>query len=461
MEQAKYDVFISYSRKDTNVADKIAKAFEDAGITYFIDRQGIGGGMEFPAVLAKAIRDSKVFLFLASKNSYESKFTQSEIVYAFNKKHKQDIIPYIIDGSTLPEELEFTFSAINWRNIKQHPIETTLVDDVLLKVGKIRKENRQSDADGLNIQELRHMPSQDKWNQLAKILFTGKGLAITVFSMAIVLLLWMFFVSKAYLQAHFDTIEIIYFLALLVSFCFFMVGIIRPASVCLTNRKEALKFYLTSLFAIFIAFCMIVNNESLKKDNSKGISDSLLVESSCQMIDLGLPSGTLWGDRNIGAKTPTDFGDLYAWGEVNTKEDYSSNTYVEQLKPRQILMGAKRDVATAILGEEWSMPTEEQFEELLSECLWSWKKINGHNGYEIIGKSGKSIFLPAGGWSCDTTVQYRNKYGYYWTSERSSQSQFARSLQFPKNGKGIVGNGYLYVGRSVRAVHDSMEAVAE
>ena len=92
----KYDVFISYSRKDTAVADKIVKVFEKARITYFIDKQGIGGGLEFPAVLAKAIRESRVFLFLASKNSYESKFTQSEIVYAFNKKKKQDIIPYII-----------------------------------------------------------------------------------------------------------------------------------------------------------------------------------------------------------------------------------------------------------------------------------------------------------------------------------------------------------------------------
>ena len=60
-----YDVFISYSRKDTNVANRICKAFDDAGITYFIDRQGIGGAYEFPAVLAEAIMSSKIFLYLA------------------------------------------------------------------------------------------------------------------------------------------------------------------------------------------------------------------------------------------------------------------------------------------------------------------------------------------------------------------------------------------------------------
>lgn len=134
MEPFKNDVFISYSRKDTPVADLICKAFDKAGITYFIDRQGIAGGLEFPAVLAQAIRESKVFLFLASKNSYESKFTQSEVIYAFNKKTKHDIIPYIIDDSEFPEDLAFTFSAINWRTLKHHPIDPVLVSDILSKL---------------------------------------------------------------------------------------------------------------------------------------------------------------------------------------------------------------------------------------------------------------------------------------------------------------------------------------
>lgn len=112
---AKYDVFISYSRLDTKIADRICEAFDAAGITYFIDRQGLSAGMEFPKVLADAIENSKLFLFLASQNSYKSKFTDSEITYAFNIKEKGNIIPYIIDGSTLPKHLQFVFSSINWR----------------------------------------------------------------------------------------------------------------------------------------------------------------------------------------------------------------------------------------------------------------------------------------------------------------------------------------------------------
>lgn len=126
----KYDVFISYSRKDTVIADRICKALSKAGITYFIDRKGIGGGIEFPLVLADAICESSLFLFLASDNSYKSKFTNNEITFAFNEKPKHSILPYIIDGSELPRHIRFIFAGINWRNLKEHPIETVLVSDL-------------------------------------------------------------------------------------------------------------------------------------------------------------------------------------------------------------------------------------------------------------------------------------------------------------------------------------------
>ena len=132
----KYDVFISYSRKDLVVADKIHDVLDKAGVSCFIDRKGIGGGMEFPKVIATAIKESELFLFLASENSYSSKFTSSEITFAFNKKQKNQLLPYVIDSSSLPDELEFVFSSINIRNMKEHPIETTLVEDILDLLGR-------------------------------------------------------------------------------------------------------------------------------------------------------------------------------------------------------------------------------------------------------------------------------------------------------------------------------------
>ena len=256
----KYDVFISYSRKDTKIADSIAKEFESNDITYFIDRQGIGGGMEFPAILAKAIRESKVFLFLASKNSYESKFTQSEIVYAFNKKRKEDIIPYIIDGSNMPEELEFTFSAINWRRIEDHPINPVLIDDILVKIDKQRKESegkRQVVNKKNNV-----FPSVTQIKEtIADFNFSGKHLAWIVLSLSVLLFIIVLLLTKNFIQDHYSTINHILMISIIILFIPSIVGLIRPASVVLKDRKEVLKYYISSFAIVFFALTSIVGND--------------------------------------------------------------------------------------------------------------------------------------------------------------------------------------------------------
>ncbi len=132
----KLDVFISYSRKDIDVASRICKAFDKAGVSYFVDSDGIGGEFEFPEVLAKNIDESALFLFLASEHSYKSNFAMTEIAFAFKKKERNRVIPYVIDNSALPITHEYIFSGINWRNINEHPIETTLVSDILKLLGR-------------------------------------------------------------------------------------------------------------------------------------------------------------------------------------------------------------------------------------------------------------------------------------------------------------------------------------
>lgn len=131
-----YDVFISYSRKDTAIADRVCAAFDRAGITYFIDRQGIGGAVEFPDEIARAIKGCRKMLFLASRNAYASKYTKREIFFAFNEKNDSDIIPYVLDGCDMPDSLRFVFSTTNIRNMREHPVETVLVDDILRLLGR-------------------------------------------------------------------------------------------------------------------------------------------------------------------------------------------------------------------------------------------------------------------------------------------------------------------------------------
>jgi hypothetical protein len=167
-----YDIFISYSRKDTEVVNRICKAFDEEGITYFIDRQGLTGGTEFPEKLANAILSCNKLLFVASNNSYQSKFTKNEITFAYNEKEPESIIPYIIDGSSLPPGLKLIFSGVNIRNIEEHPIETVLVDDVLSILGRERKSRRE----GVETVSVRKITSIKLLEELIEDFLSVKGL---------------------------------------------------------------------------------------------------------------------------------------------------------------------------------------------------------------------------------------------------------------------------------------------
>ncbi len=46
-----------------------------------------------------------------------------------------------------------------------------------------------------------------------------------------------------------------------------------------------------------------------------------------EYVDLGLPSGTLWATYNVGATSPYEKGQYFAWGEVEPREDFSWESY--------------------------------------------------------------------------------------------------------------------------------------
>lgn len=149
--EKKYDIFISYSRKDSAIADKICKIFDaqEPAISYFIDRRGIDGAADFPDVLANAIDESKIVLFLGSVNSYKSDYTQKEVAYTISRKGSVSLFPLLLDDSKLPPSLELLFSNINWRVLgKSYTIEDNLILDIKKKiedphVGEIIENQRQ------------------------------------------------------------------------------------------------------------------------------------------------------------------------------------------------------------------------------------------------------------------------------------------------------------------------------
>ncbi len=120
------DVFISYSRKDSVMAERFTKALDNVGISYFFDKEGISGGERFVNVIAKHILACKAFLFIGSANSYESKWTMKEITFAIQEKAPECILPVLIDDEPVPDNLRFLFSDINVISLTGQAISDTI-----------------------------------------------------------------------------------------------------------------------------------------------------------------------------------------------------------------------------------------------------------------------------------------------------------------------------------------------
>ena len=134
-------------------------------------------------------------------------------------------------------------------------------------------------------------------------------------------------------------------------------------------------------------------------------------------VDLGLPSGLKWATCNIGATTPEEYGNYYAWGETTTKTSYTqSNSVTYNQQMGNISGNIQYDAARANWGSTWRIPTKEEIEELLSNCSWNWTTQNGVYGYRVTGTNGNKIFLPATGFCYDTSHFHVGENGYYWAS---------------------------------------------
>ena len=124
------------------------------------------------------------------------------------------------------------------------------------------------------------------------------------------------------------------------------------------------------------------------------------------LVDLGLPSGTLWACSNVNAKNPEDFGGFYAYGEKKEKNFYSQSNYpfiidygygYKEYALSGDISGGSFDVAREICGYDWVIPNLKQIRELSDSCVWTWEETNGVTGYKVTGPNGNSIFLPAAG----------------------------------------------------------------
>lgn len=162
-----------------------------------------------------------------------------------------------------------------------------------------------------------------------------------------------------------------------------------------------------------------------------------------EWVDLGLPSGTLWATCNVGASSPEEYGDYFAWGETKPKSTYDWSTYFDtndngmtyqkyNNESGKTELDLSDDAATANWGEGWRMPSEEQQDELREKCSWTWTQKNGVNGYEVKSKTnGCSLFLPAAGGRKGSGLDGAVSYGSYWPrSFGASNSYYVCNLFF-------------------------------
>ena len=248
------------------------------------------------------------------------------------------------------------------------------------------------------------------------------------------------------------------------------------------NRKTLIAVLL------LLAACVQTANAQtviLKLKNNKTVSYSISDVDSIHFsettlhgwVDLGLPSGTLWATCNVGANTPEERGNYFAWGETEQKERYSWDTYkycqgtdhaltkyctdsssgcdgytdgLTELLPED-------DAATANWGSEWQTPSQGQIDELIDNNYTTIETVtqNEVDGYKITSLiNGNSIFLPGTGYWYGDSWMADLKGGLYWSRSLGKTGTGSATFLFFKTGTSDISvtEAIRYYGFAVRPV---------
>ena len=208
---------------------------------------------------------------------------------------------------------------------------------------------------------------------------------------------------------------------------------------------------LGNVFSVGGTFTVQVDSDFGTPDNTvdlNPVTDPISIPVP-EAIDLGLPSGLKWASFNLGASAPEEYGDYYAWGETETKDNYSWGTYKWCKGTKKSLTrycpssspdywGGEGttpdgktdfkdydyadDAARKLLGGNWRMPTKQEWEELINNCTCSIISRGRVHGVLFEATNGNSIFLPAASGKVNSSVLYADSFCLYWSSQLSDQT---------------------------------------
>lgn len=183
-----------------------------------------------------------------------------------------------------------------------------------------------------------------------------------------------------------------------------------------------------------------------------------------EYVDLGLTSGTQWAICNLGANSPVEGGDRFAWGMTNLRSyNFTESNYTYKDNPP--VLPLERDAAYVRWGENWRMPTQAEFEELCDECTWELFKVDLNNYCCKVTskKNGNVIYIPASTGSYGTSLSGWPNSANYWSStirEKYNDYAFELYIKHEVDYYGYCSEfsysatyaGLRYYGRSIRPV---------
>ena len=473
MERNKYDVFISYSRKDYkdeegnvipgNVVSKIKDALDEAGISFWFDENGILHGDDFAEKIVANIEEADIFIYLSTENSNRSPWTRKEIACAYELEKK--IIPVRIDNSRYVKSVMLRISDLDYIDYMKNPekgmqellkdvgyyvknrrdeenkreeeivrkrmleekeieeveflikklqaeelsVEVAL-DDLLLRIQRITNDEKRNYLQSLvDNTNSRKIKNKEKDNIISELKMENQQLKDKLNDVLVVDV-----VTNKIKKRHVVTVIVmsVLLLSYVIGFVF-MNKLISEKEIIISEKVDTIVNLKKNVELLDRKI------KALEKYMEGEKQDTINIINGHEYVDLGLPSGLKWATCNIGANKPEEDGDYFAWGETEIKEVYDTTTSLTYKRPFGDFSGVERyDAASANWGGSWRTPTKSEFGELVDFCTWTFTSIGGNRGYVVEGCNGNTIFLPASGYLVGQSKSKNNKGlgGRYWSS---------------------------------------------
>lgn len=410
----KYDIFISYSRKDESIALQLYEYLSTNGVSCWMDKYSIQPGVPYAKAIEAGIKSCDILVLIYSKYVLESTNILSELELAHNEGKR--IISFRLDNSPLCNGYGFYLQLPQWIEAysnapQQFPnLLSVLKNDSIVFSTK-------------NTSRVKKVKRIIVWIIILLLFIAG-----LLFIMSTTRSIDIFKLSANNTEQYLDSIR-----------QDSITKALQSEVDRLTKEREKLEHEAKK------------KEQKLQSDASKSQtapthktpedkSTPIVVptpkkEISTTMvhkaIDLGL--SVKWASCNIGASKPEDPGKYFAWGEIRSKKVYDSSTYrwcdgsynsltkygadsLYGVVDDKLVLEMADDIAHTNWGGEWRMPTKEEQDELRKKCTWDWDNRNGVTGYIVTSKiNGESIFLPAAG-SFTDSLHAMNTTGYYWSS---------------------------------------------